>query len=328
MADGSPIEWLQKPGFKPATWNPTRGCARQGAGCKNCWAISMARRQDVPGGAYEGLTTIRNGRVDWLGTSRPAPDMLDLPLRWKKPRCIFVESMGDLFHPGIPFEYIAACFGVMAATPQHVHIILTKQPKRARAFFDWFGAKYKSSARAWIESYAWEAARRAGANVGAQPRHGRWPLPNVWLLVSAWDQPSFEKYAPDLIACPAAVRGLSAEPLLGPIAIGKYFGNRSTIQLGGVVVGELKNRSFEGSQPGIDWVIAGGESGSRARPMQEAWAHSLRDQCTEAGVPFHFKQWGNHAPNGVGELVRLRSKKLGGRILSGRTWDEFPAART
>lgn len=338
MADGSPIEWLQKPGYKGATWNPTRGCARQGDGCLHCWAISMARRQDVPGGAYEGLTTIRNGRVDWLGIARPAPDMLALPLRWRSPRCVFVESMGDLFHPGIPFEYIAACFGVMAATPQHLHIILTKQPKRARAFFDWVTSTATDEGSGRFCTPA-EACR--GAALDRIPHRNpdgswpddytrplggydqRWPLPNVWLLVSAWDDASARKYVPEILECPAVVHGVSAEPLLGPMDLSEWMHDSTCNDVG--------HRSIRGcicSEPRevhLDWVIVGGESGARARPMHEEWALSLRQQCAAAkGVAFHFKQWGNHAPNASGELVKLRSKKEGGRILSGRTWDEFP----
>lgn len=333
MADGSTIEWLQKPGFKGATWNPTRGCARQGAGCDHCWAIGQARRQDTPGGAYEGLTTIRNGRVDWLGTARPAPDMLDLPLHWKNPRCVFVESMGDLWHPGISFDYIAAVFGVMAATPQHFHIVLTKQARRMREWFGWIeqhptslGGPTVNAARG-VRWHAWHYIDDLRVHDPEQP--WVWPLPNVALLVSAWDQPSAEKYVPHLLATPAAVRGVSAEPLLGPLDLthldADRAGHRDWCQ-----INSLTGRQTDMGRPcpdvpaRIDWVIVGGESGNGARPMQADWARSLREQCREAGVAFFFKQWGNYAPNEAGELVKLRSKKEGGRVLDGRTWDEFP----
>jgi protein gp37 len=296
----------------------------------------MARRQDVPGGAYEGLTTIRNGRVDWLGSARPAPEMLGLPLRWRSPRCVFVESMGDLWHPGIPFEYIAAVFGVMAATRQHVHIILTKQPRRMHQFFEWL--REQATARDMGDDLAHvcqQEAWRVLQSLESQhlyPLHKikgtflryPWPLQNVWLLVSAWDQPSAEKYVPHLLACPAVVRGISAEPLLGPMDIRRWFRPRLP---GDPQEWQRAVQTPEGPRDGIDWVIVGGESGPHARPMREAWAHGLRDQCNDAGVAFHFKQWGNHAPNADGDLVRLRSKKKGGRVLSGRTWDEFPQGR-
>jgi protein gp37 len=260
----------------------------------------------VPGGAYEGLTTVRRGRLDWLGVSRPVPEMLDRPLHWRDPRCVFVESMGDLWHPGIPFEFVAAVFGVMAACPQHRFIILTKQARRMREWFEW------------IECHPQDVE---GVLLGK-----RWPLSNVALLVSAWDQGSAERYVPYLHACPAAVRGVSAEPLLGPMDL-LYAAFNGADSLSGMA--------------GIDWVICGGESGAKARTMQPAWARSLRDQCVSAGVPFFFKQWGNWAPTYddfysedldawiKGErLVRHRTKAGGGRELDGRTWDEFPKAWT
>lgn len=313
MADGSTIEWLQKPGYKGATWNPTRGCSRQGAGCEHCWAIGQARRQDTPGGAYEGLTTIRNGRVDWLGTSRPAPEMLSLPLRWRDPRCVFVESMGDLWHPGIPFEYVAAVFGVMAACPQHDFIILTKQARRMRAWFSWTSEHYDGLHT--IDRFFDENTRKLLATrwLALGLANGPWPLPNVSLLVSAWDQASANTYIPDLLACPAAIRGVSAEPLLGPIRFADVPGFNKSGSAGQDLL-----RNF--------WVICGGESGNGSRPMQPEWATSLRDQCAAVGVAFHFKQWGNWAPT-AGGLVRLRTKKAGGRLLDGREWNEFPKAQ-
>jgi protein gp37 len=260
--------------------------------------------------------------------------MLALPLRWKKPRCVFVESMGDLWHPGIPFEYIAAVFGVMAATRQHVHIILTKQPRRMRQFFEWLGDQARARSMGddiahVCQEEAWSLLQADG-NEGLYPLHKikgtflryPWPLQNVWLLVSAWDQPSAEKYIPDLLACPAVVRGVSAEPLLGPMNLRRWLPDQEhRFALSANIPAGL---DIYDRQPFLKWVIAGGESGAKARPMREPWALALREQCTAAGVAFHFKQWGNHAPNADGDLVRLRSKKEGGRILSGRTWDEFP----
>jgi protein gp37 len=146
-------------------------------------------------------------------------------------------------------------------------------------------------------------------------RHAAWPLSNVALLVSAWNQESAEKYISELRACPAAVRGVSAEPLLGAMDLSDWL---------------ECSRDYDDAEhdrcDALDWVIVGGESGPRARPMQIERARSLRDQCVNAEVPFFFKQWGNWAPNASGEPVHHRTKAGGGRLLDGREWNEFPEA--
>ncbi len=255
------IEWTEE------TWNPTRGCSRVNTECDNCYAMRMARRQDVPGGAYEGLTRIGKHGVDWAGMARPAPDMLETPVHWKSPRRIFVDSMSDLFHETIPNQYIAAVFGVMAACPQHTFQILTKRPRFARQWFGWEAEMSRDGERDVIGKAAFDAC---GVDLQARVTDFKWPLKNVWLGVSAGRQESYDELITDLLLTPAALHFLSAEPLLGPMTIAKHLSG------------------FPESQ--LDWVIAGGESGHGARPMHPAWPLSLSDQCKARSVAFFFKQ--------------------------------------
>ena len=243
MGDRSSIEWTE------ATWNPTTGCDQVSRGCDNCYAMALSRR----------LKAMGQPRYQHDGdprTSGPGfglsvhPDTLALPLTWRRPRRVFVNSMSDLFHARVPVAFIRQVFDVMAATPQHTYQVLTKRARRLR---------------------------RVSASL-------TWP-DNVWMGVSVEDQQVVDRIT-DLQQVPAAVRFLSCEPLLGP----------------------LPGLSLDG----IGWVIAGGESGPNARPMDPAWAEDLRDQCAQAQVPLFFKQWGGRTP------------KAGGRELNGRTWDEMP----
>lgn len=271
MGDNSGIEWTD------ATWNPVRGCVKISPGCKHCYAETFAERwRGVPGNAYEqGFDP------------RLVPEMLDQPLRWRKPRTIFVNSMSDLFGEFVPLAYTAAIFGVMAAARHHTFQSLTKRSARMLAWAEWIEREASSE-------YAPPRTHRVGveaANYGADvDYHGLpdvWPLPNVWLGVSVEDRKYGLPRIEHLRQVPAAVRFLSIEPLLEDI-------------------GEI-------NLDGIGWVIVGGESGPGAREMRVEWVRSIRNQCVAAGVPFFFKQWGG---------VR---KKIAGRVLDGRTWDEMPA---
>jgi len=326
------IEWCQE------TWNPTRGCSRVNTDCDNCYAMRQARRQDVPGGAYEGLTRIGKHGVDWAGMARLAPDTLDAPMHWKEPRRIFVDSMSDLFHESLSNEDIAAVFGVMAACPRHTFQILTKRPTRARAWFQWERDESRDGGRDIIGQASWKAC---GVLWERHVTDFKWPLKNVWLGVSAGRQESFEELIGDLLKTPAQLHFLSAEPLLGPMTIAKYLSGWPDNQL--------------------DWVIAGGESGHGSRPMHPQWALSLSEQCAARHCAFFFKQWGNWRPvmgshpkkgdlwlypNGerfpwspsnhahiAGQhydpceapvIMRRTTKAIAGRSLSGRTFDEYP----
>jgi len=245
MANNSSIEWTE------ATWNPVAGCSVLSPGCTNCYAMRMARRLEAMGQQkYTGTTRLTGGRAKWNGKIVLDPASLELPLKWKMPKTIFVNSMSDLFHDDVPLAFIVDVFRIMQIAKQHTFQLLTKRGIRL-------------------------------AEIASQLP---WPN-NVWMGVSVESQ-AYVGRIDYLRLTPAAIKFLSLEPLLGPI-------DKLDLE-------------------GIDWAIAGGESGPNARPMNPDWVRSIRDQCTNAGVAFHFKQWG-----GV-------QKKQAGRTLDGRTWDELP----
>lgn len=241
MAQSSSIEWTE------ATWNPTTGCSKISPGCTHCYAERMAFR----------LQAMRQARYRNGFDLTLQDDVVELPLRWRKPRLIFVNSMSDLFHNDVPLEFIQRCFAVMEAASHHIFQVLTKRPER-------------------VLGIASELA---------------WPA-NLWLGTSV----ESEKYTSRislLRETPAKVKFLSLEPLLGPMT--------------GLVLSD------------IHWVIAGGESGPEARPMELDWVRAIRDICVHDAVPFFFKQWGAHGADGV-----RRSKKANGRKLDGQLWSEMP----
>jgi len=249
------IQWTDR------TWNPVRGCSRVSAGCDNCYAMNIAHRFSGAGKPFDGLTTIRRGKVDWTGVARFIPDQLGAPLKWRKPSRVFVNSMSDLFHEDLPDEVIDKVFAVMALTPQHTFQVLTKQPKRAA---EWFKVGEE------LTTIAGE--RLAAENGWCHPNEGEhWPLPNVHLGASAENQETYDARVPTLIhGCPAAVHFVSLEPMLGPIRL------RGT--------GHIH----------LDWVIIGGESGPGARPFDIAWAEALVADCAENAIPCFVKQLGAH----------------------------------
>jgi protein gp37 len=238
MADKSAIEWTE------ATWNPVTGCSKVSPGCAHCYAETFAERwRGIPDHPYEQGFDLRL----W-------PHRLEQPLKWSRPRMIFVNSMSDLFHEDIPVGYIQRVFDVMGQAEQHTFQILTKRHERLVAL---------------APQLTWH--------------------PNVWMGVTIENR-RFVERADYLRQVDATVRFISAEPLLGPM---------------------------EGLDlHGVDWLIAGGESGHRHRPVREEWLLELRDRCNSAGVAFFFKQWGGTRP------------KSGGRLLAGRTWDEMPNSRS
>lgn len=279
MADKTLIEWTQ------ATWNPVTGCAKVSQGCKHCYAEREWPRMTklVPAYAGRDFTDVRTH-----------VDRLDQPLRWRRPRRIFVNSMSDLFHQDVPDEFIAAVFGVMAACPQHTFQVLTKRPDRMLAWFKWHASRVQEKDWRYMkwrvcEQEAVEHLPNLPATGCAQP----WPLPNVWLGVSVEDQTAADERIPLLLATPAAVRWISAEPLLGPVDLSAEY---LAMKCGGTypfkgVPDEYRTKLIDL----LDWVVVGGESGPKARPMHPGWVRSLRDQCASAGVPFLFKQWGEWA---------------------------------
>ena len=233
MAQSS-IEWTEM------TWNPTTGCNKVSAGCKYCYAEVMTRRLEAM-----GIEKYKDGfKV------RTHEDALDVPYSWKKPKVVFVNSMSDLFHPEVPFEFIEKVFEVMNKTLQHTYQVLTKRAERL------FEVHHKLN---WTN--------------------------NIWMGVSVENEKVIERID-YLRETNASIKFLSCEPLIGP----------------------LRNMNLLN----IDWTIVGGESGSKARPIKEAWVWDIHEQCKQAGVAFFFKQWGG------------ANKKKAGRELGGRTYDEMP----
>lgn len=310
-ADGSP----------GATWNPITGCSVVSPGCANCYAMRLAGTRLGHHKSRAGLTRDTKAGPVWTGDVRLNEQWLAQPLRWKPPRRIFVCAHGDLFHANVPDDWIDMVFAVIELAPQHTFQILTKRAARMRAYAH---------------------SRREDTP---------WPHPNVWLGVSVEDQRRADKRIPHLLATPAAVRWVSAEPLLGPLDLTRvtpHEGDTRRINaLTGAVwypgCGSSASQTLAGAR--LDWIVAGGESGPGARPMHPAWARSLRDQCKAAGVPFHFKQHGawvehespTHWLGEAGTLrevgqgvwasdigVRMVGKAAAGRLLDGREHNGMP----
>lgn len=290
MADSSKIEWTD------ATWNPITGCTLVSEGCRNCYAAQLAATRLKNHLSREGLATLNaDGVAKFNGTVRFNEEWLDQPLRWKKPRMVFVCAHGDLFHEAVPDEWIDQVFAVMSQCPHHTFQVLTKRPERMRDYL---------TTPLWQHKIVAAAVSLKSDRI---PVHAVWPhppLPNVWLGVSVEDQVAADARIPNLLATPAAVRFISAEPLLGPMDLRKVNarpwdkepgGQQWTDALTGMtnIWVESRQGGWGGVAPGkINWVIVGGESGANARPMHPDWALDLRDQCAAADVPFFFKQWG------------------------------------
>ncbi len=371
----SSIEWTDK------TWNPVVGCTRISPGCEHCYAETMAAR-NVLMSAAQGrvspyLPVVDAARRRWSREVAMLPERLAEPLSWRPGTKVFVVSMGDLFHDGVSFDFIAQVFGVMAAARGVTFQVLTKRPARMAEFFRHFFGLEDTETTVCREAMEhrgviWDArAPRMGWPKGSRPidcahLYSRppdpatllrrlpwvWPLPNVWLGTSVEDQQRADERIPLLLTAPAAVRFLSAEPLLGPLDLGRWLGDYDCLACGArfwgrevravdrlVSVGEEDapnggerdvcprcgqpdlggDVSHIGSayvgQPTIDWVIVGGESGPGARPMDPSWVRSLSAQCRIAEAAFFFKQWGG---------VR---KGEAGRELDGRTHDAMPEVR-
>lgn len=310
MSDSSNIEWTD------ATWNPVVGCSRVSAGCDHCYAVGMTRRLEgmsKAGGfgltgnrkeVYRGLTIELpqaafdkgcgvNGR-HFNGEVRCVEEALSVPLGWKKPKRIFVNSMSDLFHPKVPFEFIDRVFAVMLLCRQHKFQILTKRPERMA---EWFSHQLPDGweplntfQRVVLHAVACcndVLGRPFGGEEHAYEEEITWPSPNVWLGTSCEDQAAADERVPHLIRCPATVRFLSCEPLLGPIDLD---------QCGATPCEAVRSPDdIAPSQPwrGVDWVIVGGESGPRARSCDVDWIRSIVRQCREAAVPCFVKQMGS-----------------------------------
>lgn len=274
MGERTNISWAD------STWNPVTGCSHVSPGCEHCYAEALSLRF--------GWST-----MPWTANHAKEnvvlhPERLDQPLRWKKPRRVFVNSMSDLFHEQVPDNFIDQVFSMMAQTPQHSYLILTKRPERMRTYIAGASSRVRHLAppllpEGWYEAKNW-----------------RWPLEGVWLGVSVEDQRRADERIPLLLETPAAVRFLSCEPLLGEVdltalpLIKPEPPNGPGVWLNaltGIVAGPddvLRH---------LDWVICGGESGPKFRPMDMDWARAIRDQCIRAGVPFFFKQTSGPRPS-------------------------------
>lgn len=296
------IEWTD------STWNPVRGCTRVSEGCCNCYAESVAARFSGPGQPYEGLAGFKDGDARWTGELKLIENHLEDPIRWKEPKRIFVNSMSDLFHPRVTWDWLARIFDVMARANQHTYQILTKRPERM------------------LE--ALNAAANPDVVDSFQSTFGqRWPPAKWWFGVSVENQETANARLPILARCPAALRFVSYEPALGPVDLAIACGDPLALA-------------------SIGWVICGGESGSDARPMHPDWVRDARDLCVRARIPFFFKQWGEWAPSYLGDTpmpdglpssagfyfdaphppckVWKFGKRRAGARLDGVEWKEYP----
>lgn len=292
MADKTSIEWTATinadgtvtPG---ATWNPITGCAVVSRGCTNCYAMRLAgtRLKDIPSRA--GLTTMSKAGPVWNGKVRLNEEWLDQPLKWKRPRRIFVCAHGDLFAENVPDEWIDRVFAVMALAPQHTFQVLTKRAKRMREYV----------ARLDQEPERDTIRRMAAAMPEPWPKFKEivFPSPNVWLGVSAEDQTRADERIPDLLATPSAIRFVSAEPLLGALDLSEWL--RPACARCPPWETPCRHRCEHVTS--LNWVIVGGESGPGARAMHPDWVRSIRDQCASARVAFFMKQWGAWLPGNV-----------------------------
>jgi protein gp37 len=263
VADKSKIEWTD------ATWNPITGCSVLSPGCKHCYAMLLAGTRLSAHSSRAGLTIDTKAGPVWTGEVRFNDQWLDQPLRWRQPRAIFVCAHADLFHESVPDSWIDQIFAMMAAAPQHLFQVLTKRPSRMAKYLK--NAETTARIHAVLMAWGGASANDAGRRAQAAWRLEDWPLSNVWAGVSVEDGARLNRVA-SLRETPAAVRWISAEPLLG----------------------SLKGIDLTG----VAWVVSGGESGPRARPTKALWHRELRDACEEAGVAYHFKQWGEFLPEG------------------------------
>lgn len=278
----SKIEWLQRPGTIPVSWNFISGCTKKSPGCDNCWALSMSwrlqnnqRRPDRYEGVVEKIVSVsqhymgwsppHDCGIRWTGRINLDYDALEAPYRWKKPRTVFVASMSDLFHPKVPDDFITRAFATMKANRQHTFLILTKRAKRMKEWFDGYHPDHR---------------------IGAE---------NIWLMVTAENQEQADLRILYLLQAPAAVRGVSVEPMLGAINLGvrrwlKPYPTRHYDKLRANPYTGKDRPLIERPRPGLDWVVIGAESGPNARQMEGQWAKDLIKQCDAASVPVFCKQ--------------------------------------
>lgn len=307
----SKIEWTQH------TWNPITGCTKISAGCQNCYAENIAKRF----GGKDGFKVALH------------PEKLVMPLSRKKPTTYFVCSMGDLFHDDVPFDFIDEIFVTIALTPHHTYQILTKRPDRMREYFSSFDlTKLEKIAQIMLmrnkecgsyQNILWPSKEEA-------PKLNNFPLENVWLGVTAENQKEANHRIPILLSTPAALRFVSIEPMLEAINLEMIIDAKSNDRFrtvysalsGKKTLWDTTNLLAEGKIEKLDWVICGGESGQRARSLNPLWIKNLQEQCSQAKVPFFFKQWGEFTCKD-GEMFRV-GKKQAGYFIDGKEYREMP----
>lgn len=324
------IEWASH------VWNPVTGCDYVSEGCKNCYAERMAYR--LKGRC--GYPADEPFRVTLH------PDRLEQPLKWRKPRKVFVCSMGDLFHEDVPSDFTEVMFGIMSLCPQHTFIVLTKRAQQMEAFFR---NRTLAECRQQINWYLDDEIGPTEEEKNSLCSN--WPLPNVIGMVTAENQKMADLRIPYLLDTPFITRGVSVEPMLGPVNLSHYL-----------VPKNIRKEREDGSislklRPSVKWVIAGGETGPDARPTHPDWIRALQRRCQNTCTAFFFKSWGDWAPfydrdvddpdwrqipQETKKVCRLNAdggqefhgerliyfdrvgKKSAGRLLDGRTWDEYP----
>ena len=333
------ISWTEK------TWNPISGCTPISEGCANCYAKRMAQRLRGRCG-YPADEPFRVTLHE---------DKLNEPLRMRKPARVFVASMGDLFHEDVPDEFIDKVFAVMALAPQHTYMVLTKRPERMRDYLSANNVDEPSiSGREALCLRLMRTAKSIDAvayeRLGADAFHWHpeaWP--QVWLGVTAENQARADERIPLLLQTPAAVRFVSVEPMLGPVDL-RHLHYQGITEIDALAGTHGLIRPHGGKCANLDWVICGGETSAKARPMHPDWVRGLRDQCQTAPVPFHFKGWGEWGPECTATACRCQGitdngsirehgdkhsvtlfrvgPKAAGRLLDSKEWDEYPEVRS
>ena len=287
MAGTTSISWTDK------TWNPLRGCSAKSAGCTHCYAQKMAGRFSGPGHPYEGLVRKTTQGYKWTGEVRLVEKDLEVPLRWKTPTSIFVNSMSDLFHESVPDQWIDRIFAVMAMAHRHQFQVITKRPERMQAYFTPMTATTEGRVR--LSDAAFHLRGTIAEHAVRQRVYRDWPLPNVWLGVSVENQATADERIQWLLQTPAAVRFVSYEPALGPVnfcSLDGGGGYRYSALSVGPPFGHYQYHAK------IDQIIVGGESGPKARAFELPWALTVREQCQATGTAFFMKQVGSNAHTG------------------------------
>ncbi|WP_372400758.1 phage Gp37/Gp68 family protein (plasmid) [Azospirillum sp. HJ39] len=381
MGDNCTIEWVaalaKQRNAIPASLNPIRGCSRLSEACRNCYAAGIAHRFGHKGnGIWAGLTDLDpDGTPRFNGTLRWVPEVLTTAINAKRSRVYFVCDMSDLFHARVDQDWIDQVFAMMALCRHHHFLLLTKRPDRMRRYLTARETPYRinrclyrlggQSNRAGDQHFALKVLDESDKD-----RLPDWPLPNVWTGATVEDQAEADERVADLMLCPSVRRYLSVEPMLGPVDLTRIVLDEceaTFLHDPRLTRARFTLNALTGAQslrlPPLDWVICGGESGPKARPISRRWVRELQEQCTSAGRPFFFKQWGEWEPAGMcpagtagrfafGDydfdrtcfhqvegyprqfdmfgaraVMKRVGKKASGRLLDGRTWDEVPEVR-